>query len=237
MRRWWPPLAAISRARRARCWPRTSFMSPTGSGETSFLAVTCASSGVFPAQVPVHVEEAACGKDAHLAHQARRDLVARGQNQGAARLARLQCTGQRAAARAQRSGERELADHFVRVEAACVDLARCREDSHRDRQVELTAMLGQLRGGEVDGDALSRKREVERHERAADAVLGLLYRGLREPDDGEGGQPAAQVHLHRHQRGFDAGSSPTEHHGKRHRSPRASPFPSEREHRHRGPAR
>ena len=34
-------------------------------------------------QVPVHVEQAPCGKDAHPVHQTRRDFVAHGQNQGA----------------------------------------------------------------------------------------------------------------------------------------------------------
>ena len=48
------------------------------------------------------------------------------------------------------------------------------------------------------------------------AVLGLFYLGLRQTDDGETRQAIAEMRLHGHQWGVEAGKRPAVEYGKRH---------------------
>ena len=75
------------------------------------------------------------------------------------------------------------------------DLLRTEEDPDGDREIERRAGLAQIRRREVDRDPSRRIDEAGVPERAADAFPRLLEGGIGEPDDGEPGQPRRDVHL------------------------------------------
>ena len=89
------------------------------------------------------------------------------------------------------------------MERAGADLTGGTQDTQRDGQVEASALLGQVRRGQIDGDAPEWKLEASVEQGAAHAVLALPHRHLRQPDDRQGRQPARQVDLHGHQGGRD----------------------------------
>jgi hypothetical protein len=62
------------------------------------------------------------------------------------------------------------------------------EQRQRDRQIEMGAFLGQVRGGEVDRDPFGRQRDGHRLERGADPFAGLGHGLVRQADDGEARQ-------------------------------------------------
>src|SRR5438093_2231228 len=64
-------------------------------------------------------------------------------------------------------------------------LVRRGEERKSDRQVETGAFLLQLRRGEVDGDPASGPPQLGGDDAAPDALLGLLARAVRKPDNGE----------------------------------------------------
>ena len=61
--------------------------------------------------------------------------------------------GERAANRAQLSGQGKLSGEFVLRKPVGLQLARGGEDPQRDREIEAAAFLGKLGGREIDGDA------------------------------------------------------------------------------------
>jgi len=74
------------------------------------------------------------------------------------------------------------------------------EDAERDRQIEASAFLGQIGGGEIDGDAARRKIELAILQRRAHPILAFLDFGFRQTDDGEIGQAVGEMHLDGDQR-------------------------------------
>src|SRR3546814_12092402 len=68
-------------------------------------------------------------------------------------------------------------------------------DAQRDRQVEAAAVLGQVGGGEVDGDRALRELELRATDRGAHAVARFAYRGLRQADHVHPRQAAGEVDL------------------------------------------
>ena len=60
----------------------------------------------------------------------------------------------------------------------------------------MAAFLGQVRRGEIDGDALWREREADGVERAAHPLAALGHGLIRETDNGEGGEPRPDLDLH-----------------------------------------
>jgi hypothetical protein len=81
-----------------------------------------------------------------------------------------------------------------------LQLSRGHEDAERNGQVEAPAVLGEVGGCEIDGDAACGQLEAGIDESGADALLALLHLGAGEADDAEAGQPAAQMHLDRDRR-------------------------------------
>ena len=60
----------------------------------------------------------------------------------------------------------------------------------------MTAFLGQVGGSEIDGDALRRQREPDGVQRAAHPLAAFGHGLVRQPDNGEGGQPRSDLDLH-----------------------------------------
>lgn len=71
-----------------------------------------------------------------------------------------------------------------------------RHEAERDRQVVVTALLGQGGGGEIDDDAAGRQREARGGKRRAHAVARLRHRLVRQPDDMKGGKAGRDLDLH-----------------------------------------
>ena len=65
----------------------------------------------------------------------------------------------------------------------------------RDRQVEARARLAHVRGREVDGDALLRKAELRVEQRRPHALARLAHGAVRQADERERRQAAADVDL------------------------------------------
>jgi hypothetical protein len=70
-----------------------------------------------------------------------------------------------------------------------------RHQAKRDRQVVVTAFLGQIGGRKIDGDAAGREREARRDHRRAHALARLRYGLVRQADNGEGRQARRHLHL------------------------------------------
>src|SRR5581483_4354718 len=100
---------------------------------------------------------------------------------------------QRAPDRAQCARERELAGELVVRKLAGGELARGGQDPERDRKIEAAALLGQLRGREIDRDAPARKLEAGIEQGCPHAILALLYLRVRKADDGKAGQSVREV--------------------------------------------
>jgi len=66
------------------------------------------------------------------------------------------------------------------------------EDAQCDGQIEAPAFLGQIGGGEVDGDAARRKSNWQFWQRGAHPIFAFLDLGFRQTDDGEIGRPLAR---------------------------------------------
>jgi hypothetical protein len=104
--------------------------------------------------------------------------------------------GQHARHRAQAAIEGELAHRReAREEAGIEDPAR-HHQRQRDRQVVVAALLVEVGGREVDGDAARGKREADRRQRGAHALAALRDGLVGQSDQQEGGQPAAEMDLH-----------------------------------------
>ena len=104
--------------------------------------------------------------------------------------------------RAQRAVERELTEQRRAREAEAAPLA----GEHRggDGEVEAGALLGQLRGGEVDGQLPRREVEPGVAHGRLDPHPRLLDGAIGQADDGEPRQAAADVGLHRDGHAGDA---------------------------------
>ena len=86
--------------------------------------------------------------------------------------------------------ERQFADHRVGVERVGGDRADRRHHAERDRQVVVAALLRQIGGREIDGDALGRQRQPRGGERRAHPLARFADRLVGEADDVEGDEAA-----------------------------------------------
>jgi len=67
----------------------------------------------------------------------------------------------------------------------------------------VTALLGEVGGRKVYGDALGRQRETNGIKRPAHALPALGDRLVGQPDDGESRHPGADLYLHIDRAGLD----------------------------------
>ena len=156
------------------------------------------------AQVGDHRQQAGRREDGDALYQRRFGGIYRGQDQGAPAVCGLAGQRQRAAYRAQFAGQRQLAGKFEGAELVAGNLPRGGQNAEGDRQVETAAFLGQIRRGEVDGDAPLGKFELAGLQRGAHPVAGFAHFHIRQPDQREGGQPVGEVHLDAHLGGLQA---------------------------------
>jgi len=142
------------------------------------------------------------------ARQCRLGLILVRHDQRFTGIRTAQCDRQGAADRAEGAGEGELGAENDVLQAARRKLVRCHEDAQCDGQVEPRAILGQIGGCEVDGDATSREFEPAGGQRAADAIPRLAHGGIGQADNGEGRQPASEVNLNADPRRIDTDRRP-----------------------------
>ncbi|MCY1286998.1 hypothetical protein D9M70_359810 [compost metagenome] len=162
------------------------------------------------------LQQVAGREDLQAAGQAGFFGVFPGHHQGAPGGARRQCGGQHALHGAQRAGEGQLAQAFDPFQGRGRQLAAGGEYPKGDGEVEAAAILGQVGGGQVEGDAARREVEAAVLDGAADAVLALFDGGFRQPHQGQGRQAVGEVRLDRHRRGFDADLRATVDYGQGH---------------------
>ena len=90
-----------------------------------------------------------------------------------------------------------------------------RHQAERDRQIVMAAFLGQVGGREIDRDPPRRQRQPRGDQRRAHPLARLGHRLVRQADDGEGGQPGRDLHLHVDRAGLDPlksyGGNPLDH--------------------------
>ena len=85
-----------------------------------------------------------------------------------------------------------------------VDLAGCRQQAERDRQVERRPRLAHVRWREVDGDAVRRKLEAGVPDGRSHAVAALAHGRVRQSHHREVGKPERHIHLDVDRVGIDA---------------------------------
>jgi hypothetical protein len=172
----------------------------------------------LPLQMRAHLEQGGRGQHPHTGNQSAFGRALRRQHEAASRVARAARHGERTAHRAQLARERELARELVRIELRGGQLTGRSEDAERDRQVEAAAFLRQLGRREIDRDPPRRELEAAVRERSAHAFAAFLHLRLREPDDGEAGEPGPDVHLDVDRGGVEPGERPAAHDRKRHQA-------------------
>ena len=148
-------------------------------------------------------------------------VVFRGQ-QGASGVTAGQRRRQYPAHPAQFTTERQFTKEFILIQPGAVDLPGGGQDAQRNRQIETSAFLGQIRRGQVDGDATDREFKLAVEDCAAHAILAFLHRRFRQPDDGQPRQPAGQMDFDADQRRIDANLGAGIDDGERHANPGAS---------------
>ena len=126
------------------------------------------------------------------------------QQAGAAGRPGRQRHGERAPDGPQVALESHLADHQRADEPIARELPAGDEDPQGDGQIERRAVLADVGGREVDGDAAERKLEAGVGQSGAHPLSALLDRAVRQADGAERGETAADVHLDVHGIGVDA---------------------------------
>ncbi len=105
---------------------------------------------------------------------------------------------------AERAVERQLAQHHEARDAVARDHAHGGQQAHRDGQVVVTALLGEVGWREVDRDALRRQGKPQRAEGGAHALAAFAHRLVGQPDHGEGDIARRHQHLHIDRQDIDA---------------------------------
>ncbi len=147
------------------------------------------------------------GKDLEFAGPGRFRAACGGTDEAAARSRRgdggRQHTGDRGDVAIERElSHRGVAGHLVRRQHA-----HGGQEPERNRHIVMAAFLGQVGGCQVDGDALPGKRQPDRVQRRAHALLGFAHGLVGEADDVElaaGAGAWADVNLHVDFARFDA---------------------------------
>ena len=195
----WRPTSAISSARRASDWPRTSARSGPGRGSGRWTAAVgrAGASGLVPARWPITARSVAAAWTAMPV-----TAVASGTVAGATTTDRATSASRRgdqrqhAGHRPQPAVERKLPQQRrSRQPVERRQLARGGEDPDRDRQVVAGAVLRQVGRSKVHGDAARGDLEPAVAQRAADPFARLLHGVPREADDGEAREAEGDVDL------------------------------------------
>src|SRR5690606_19831818 len=115
-----------------------------------------------------------------------------------------QSSGQGGAHRAQLTGQGQLSEKFVAAELGRGNLAGGGENTEGNGQIETPPLLGQIGGGEIDGDAPRGKFQLGAENGRAHPILGLFHCRFWQTDDGEAGQAVGQVNFNSDQWGGNA---------------------------------
>lgn len=92
------------------------------------------------------------------------------------------------------------------------------EDAECDRKIETAALLRQVGGRQVDGDAALGKFELRGDERRAHPVARLAHLGVGQADQVEGRQAVGQMNFDRHLGRGKTVQRTGAHDGERHRN-------------------
>ena len=157
--RLWPPAAAISSARRARGWPRTSARSGPLHRADACGGLTGLRQRPHAAREAADLEQVRGAVGSPIPGQRGLGEVGGRKHLRVPRPRTLQRGRQHAADRMQLTAERQLAVQLGRVERFHRQLRRSDQDAHRDRQVEAASLLRQVRRREVDRDVAGRQLE------------------------------------------------------------------------------
>jgi len=111
---------------------------------------------------------------------------------------------QRARDRREPPVEAELAERQVAGEGIGRYCADGTHQAQRDGQIVVAALLGQVGGGEVDGDALGRQAQARGDQRRAHPLARFLHRLVGQADDKESRQAGRNLHLHVDEHRIDA---------------------------------
>ncbi len=185
MSRLWAPAAAISSARRARVWPRTSARSAIaigtgGGGGRDRLGL------VAVVQDVDDVAQAAGGDHGHGARQGRLGRALRGDDE---RVGPHPPRGlghrERAAHGPQGAVEPELGRGRHPRHPIARRLPRCGQQREGDREIEPRALLALLGGSQVHRQPPHREVELGRGDAAAHALARLLDGAVGQADDDE----------------------------------------------------
>ena len=95
-----------------------------------------------------------------------------------------------------RAVQRQLAEHHVALQLGGWQRAHRRHQGKGDGQVEMRALLGQVRRRKVDCDALGRQRQAGGDQCRTHPLAAFADRLVRQADDGEGDLAGADLHLH-----------------------------------------
>ena len=183
--RWWPPAAVISSARRAVARPRTSARSTGSTSRSSGSGGGGSGSGqgCSPLRQARRSPSVRCRADVEAGDERRLVRVGRRDDDGPDPAAGERVReDERAGHRTDRAVEPELAEHADAVEASRGKAFLALEQPERDRELEPRAGLAHGRGGEVDGDALQRPRDVARQEGGAHTLARFAPGRVGEPD-------------------------------------------------------
>ena len=100
--------------------------------------------------------------------------------------------------------EIELADGRPPVESILRDNAHGAHQGQGDREVEMVALLGHIRGGEIGHHTPMGKRQTQTRERRPDPLARLTHGLVRQTDHHEGRLASGDaLNLHLHPPGFD----------------------------------
>ena len=192
--RLWPPAAAISSASNGAAWPLMSARSGSAGG-----AGRPPPSGNGGTEPPASTSAAARSSETPATSSPSTSAASRARSRGTTnRLSPARRAPRRPPApRASRgaAAQRQLAEHRIAGERLDRDLPARGEHSERERRVEARDRPCAETRGEIRGDPGLRELESRVRDRRPDPVPRLPHRRVREPDDRERGQAAADVDL------------------------------------------
>ncbi len=202
-----PPAAAISSARRARAWPRTSARSASGCQPSSAGPGAGGAGGsVVRRQEGERLLQRGGGVHGKAGREGRLPVVRRGDDGRAQAVAtRQQQGGQDTGDRAQAAVEGDLAheQHVGQVRQGEGPVGGQEPDGRGE--VEGRAVLAQARGGEIHGDAaVPLEGDPAVAQGRADAGLALPHGGIGKAHHGEAGKAGRGVGLDADEMGLDA---------------------------------
>jgi hypothetical protein len=151
-----------------------------------------------------HIDPA---RPCHLAALARRADQPEIQRRGADRR------GQHARHRVQCAIQRQFAECRVTAQVLARHHLHRRQHRQGDRQVEVAALLQQIRRRQVDQHPPRRQRQADGAERRTHPFARLAHRLVGQADQQQGGCAARDLHLHLDRHRLDAGEGERAHAG------------------------